>query len=87
MKIETTATSSPCAIPSLIVPPGSTPMTIADAVIREVHDKDLIEDVIYYLECYMNRAYPEDKVSFDGCKVSPHSDIEIDSDDPTIEKY
>lgn len=36
---------------------GGTPMSIADAVIREVNDKEILEDIIYYLQVYINREY------------------------------
>ena len=44
----------------VIVPNGATPLTIADAVIRECNDKDVIEDVIYYLQVYVQREWRND---------------------------
>lgn len=38
-------------------PDGATPLTIADAVIRECDEKETIEDVIYYLKCYVKREF------------------------------
>ncbi len=43
-----------------IIPCGATPFTIADAVIRECNDKDVIEDVIYYLQVYVERVWQDD---------------------------
>lgn len=37
---------------------GSTPLSIADAVIRGIgYDEDTIIDVIFYLKVYLNRTY------------------------------
>ena len=36
---------------------GATPFTVADAVIRECPDKDWLEDVVFYLNAYIERAY------------------------------
>ena len=40
-------------------PSGSTPMTVADAVIRECADKEWLEDVVYFLNAYLLRTYKE----------------------------
>ena len=53
MNIETNKYSSEVTI---ITPPNATPFTIADAVIRKCGTLDVIEDVMYYIECYVNRA-------------------------------
>ena len=49
MKIERTC--------NIDAPAGTTPMTIADAIVRECNDRDILEDVIYYLNCYIERTY------------------------------
>ena len=36
---------------------GGTPLTVADLVIRECNDREWLEDVIFYLEKYIERAY------------------------------
>lgn len=41
----------------LILVSGATPMTAADAIIRECCDKEWLEDVIYYLGIYIEREY------------------------------
>lgn len=46
MKIE-----NPC---NLEVPTGATPMTIADAILREC-DRETLEEVLYYIDCYLNK--------------------------------
>ena len=46
MKIE-----EPC---NLEVPTGATPMTIADAILREC-DREILEEVLYYIDCFMNK--------------------------------
>ena len=38
-------------------PAGSTPMTVADAVIRECADKEWLEDVVYFINAYLSRTY------------------------------
>ena len=38
---------------------GGTPLTVADLVIRECNDREWLEDVIFYLEKYIERAYPK----------------------------
>lgn len=35
----------------LLVPVGATPMTIADAILREL-DKETLEEVLYYIDCF-----------------------------------
>ena len=44
MKIE-----RPC---NLDVPTGATPMTIADAILREC-DEEVLRDVLYYIDCFL----------------------------------
>ena len=39
----------PC---NLNVPTGATPMTIADAILREC-DKEILMEVLYYIDCFM----------------------------------
>ena len=46
MKIE-----NPC---NLEVPTGATPMTIADAILREC-DREILEEVLYYIDCFLNK--------------------------------
>lgn len=45
MKME-----NPC---NLEVPAGSTPMTIADAILREC-DRETLEEVLYFIDCFLN---------------------------------
>ena len=40
---------SPC---NLNVPAGATPMTIADAILREC-DTETLAEVLYHIDCYM----------------------------------
>jgi len=44
----------------LYIPSGGTPFTTADAVIRECNDKEWLEDVIFFLQCYYDRVYGTD---------------------------
>lgn len=46
MKME-----NPC---NLEVPAGSTPMTIADAILREC-DRETLEEVLYFIDCFLNK--------------------------------
>ena len=46
----------------LILTSGATPMTVADIIIRECCDKSWLEDVIYYLEKYVEREYTSQDV-------------------------
>ena len=46
MKIE-----NPC---NLEVPTGATPMTIADAILREC-DIEILGEVLYYINCFLNK--------------------------------
>lgn len=41
----------------LVLTSGATPMTVADAIIRECSDREWLEDVIYYLGIYVGREY------------------------------
>lgn len=41
----------------IILASGATPMTVADAIIRECSDRGWLEDTIYYLEAYIEREY------------------------------
>ena len=41
----------------LVLTSGATPMTVADAIIRECNDKAWLEDVIYYIGAYIEREY------------------------------
>jgi len=36
------------------VPTGATPMTIADAILREL-DSETLEEVLYYIDCFLKR--------------------------------
>ena len=38
---------------------GTTPLSIADAVIRECPEKEWLEDIIYFLQCYIDRTWGE----------------------------
>ena len=44
----------------LILSSGATPLTAADAIIRECADKDWLNDVIFYLKIYVDRTYTTD---------------------------
>ena len=39
---------------NLNVPPGATPMTIADAILREC-DNETLEEVLYYIDCFKKK--------------------------------
>ena len=39
---------------NLDVPTGATPMTIADAILREL-DNETLEEVLYYIDCFLER--------------------------------
>ena len=39
---------------NLNVPTGATPMTIADAILRECDDETL-KDVLYYIDCFLKK--------------------------------
>ena len=39
----------PC---NLDVPKGATPITIADAILREL-DSETLKEVLYYIDCYL----------------------------------
>lgn len=39
---------------NLNVPTGATPMTIADAILREC-DNETLEEVLYYIDCFMKK--------------------------------
>ena len=41
----------------LILGNGATPFTVADAVIRECADKEWLEDVVFFLNTYIERTY------------------------------
>lgn len=45
MKME-----NPC---NLEVPAGATPMTIADAILREC-DRETLEEVLYFIDCFLS---------------------------------
>jgi len=36
---------------------GCTPMSVADAVIRDCPDREWLEDVIFFLRTYIDRTY------------------------------
>lgn len=36
---------------------GATPLSVADAVIRDCNDEEWLNDVIFYLRCYLLRTY------------------------------
>lgn len=42
----------------MIIGNGGTPLTVADAVIRECPEKEWLEDVIYFIQAYIDRTYP-----------------------------
>lgn len=50
MKIE-----RPC---NLDVPTGATPMTIADAILREL-DNETLKEVLYYIDCFLKTCTKE----------------------------
>ena len=39
---------------NLEVPTGATPMTIADAILREC-DNETLQEVLYYIDCFMEK--------------------------------
>ena len=39
---------------NLDVPTGATPMTIADAILREL-DNETLEKVLYYIDCFLKQ--------------------------------
>lgn len=39
---------------NLDVPTGATPMTIADAILREL-DNETLEEVLYYVDCFLKQ--------------------------------
>lgn len=41
----------------LYVGNNATPMTVAEMVIRELKDCEMLEDVIYYIKSYIEREY------------------------------
>lgn len=41
----------------MIIGNGGTPLTVADAVIRECPEKEWLEDVIYFIKAYIDRTY------------------------------
>jgi hypothetical protein len=45
---------------------GATPMTVADLVIRECNDREWLEDVMFYIEKYIERTYPTYPVKQEG---------------------
>lgn len=46
----------------LFIKSGRTPLTIADAVIRECQEKEWLEDVIYYINAYIKRTFTESEI-------------------------
>lgn len=42
----------------MIIGNGGTPLTVADAVIRECPEKEWLEDVIYFIQAYIDRTFP-----------------------------
>lgn len=46
----------------LIIGNGATPLTVADAVIRECGDRNWLEDVIYFIQAYIDRTYTDREV-------------------------
>lgn len=49
MRVKTMKIERPC---NLDVPTGATPMTIADAILREL-DNETLEEVLYYIDCFL----------------------------------
>lgn len=41
------------------LPNGATPISIADVVIREAKDRKWLEDVVHYIQCYIDREWGE----------------------------
>ena len=39
------------------IPAGATPMTVADAVIRECSDEGFLQDVVFFINAYLCRTY------------------------------
>ena len=50
----------------LILASGATPLTVADAIVRECADKDWLDDVIFYLKTYVNRTYTSNVAEGNG---------------------
>ena len=38
----------------LKIPSGSTPMTIAELIVRECNDREWMEEIVYWLNCWLN---------------------------------
>lgn len=55
---------------------GATPFTVADAVIRECPDKEWLEDVVFYINAYIERTYPSNVRAESEVKWIPVSGIE-----------
>ena len=34
---------------------GATPLTVAELVVRECSDEEFLEDVVYFINCYIER--------------------------------
>lgn len=39
------------------IPAGATPMTVADAVVRECNDEGFLQDVVFFINAYLCRTY------------------------------
>lgn len=46
---------------NLDVPSGATPMTIADAILREL-DSETLEGVLYYIDCFLNTRNTHNRI-------------------------
>ena len=49
---------------------GATPFTVADAVIRECPEREWLEDVIFFLDAYIERTYKSKELV--KCEVKPN---------------
>ena len=45
--------------PSLTLPVGATPMTVADLIIRECEDFSFLKEVMHYVQCYLDYNEPK----------------------------
>lgn len=41
----------------LVLGKGATPMTVAELVVRECDDEEWLNDVIYYINAFIERTY------------------------------
>ncbi len=56
--------NEPC---NLDVPAGATPMTIADAILREC-DKEVLNEVLYYIQCHLRYNQSQELIKCKDCR-------------------